>query len=106
MKKILFILLILFILFLNGCVENITNQICVSAKHHPDLDENDTVYMDNGVCIMESKGYNRTFLFDCNMLKGIRNYKLDMIIKTNNFNLTVQKNLEELKQMGCEVTEL
>jgi len=103
MKKIF--LLLLFIPFLNGCMENATEQFCAAMEHHPDRDENASIYMDNGICIVEPQDYNRTFLLDCDV-GLLQRYKIDAILKTSDLNSTNLEIMDSLEKQGCKFMEL
>ena len=102
----LILLWILFLsLFLVGCVENYSADLCTALKHHSEI--NDTkVYMDNGYCIIEVEGFNESMMLECKASNLYKTVKINMIFKNSNATAR-QEFIEGIENVAsCEVLEL
>ena len=102
MKRIILIGIIV-LLLVGGCVRNRSSEICGVMKHSPSM-VNNTVYMEEGTCIIEEENYNSTYFVYCKSF--FEQYNLIIKGIEDEPEGEIQETIKEIESEGCKVEEL
>jgi len=92
-------------IFLIGCVDNYSDELCTVLKHHSDINDTE-VYMDNDFCIIEVKDFNESMMLECQSSNLYKTIKINFIFKNSNATAR-QEFIDEMQTTTkCKVLEL